>query len=86
MCMYTYICIYMCVQIYVFIFIYRYVHICICIYTYIYVYIYIYMCILINKCGYYYLGTSDEHISIVQYLKTTHVDGAIVITTPQVLH
>lgn len=28
-------------------------------------------------------GTSDEHISIVQYLKSTVVDGAIVITTPQ---
>lgn len=28
-------------------------------------------------------GTSDEHISIVQYLKTSKVDGAIVITTPQ---
>ncbi|GBG90258.1 hypothetical protein CBR_g50436 [Chara braunii] len=28
-------------------------------------------------------GTSDEHISIVQYLKATHVDGAIIVTTPQ---
>lgn len=28
-------------------------------------------------------GTSDEHISIVQYLKSTTVDGAIVVTTPQ---
>lgn len=28
-------------------------------------------------------GTSDEHISIVQYLKTSHIDGAIVVTTPQ---
>ena len=28
-------------------------------------------------------GTSDEHISIVQYLKSTHLDGAIVVTTPQ---
>jgi len=28
-------------------------------------------------------GTSDEHISIVQYLKTTKIDGAVVITTPQ---
>jgi Mrp family chromosome partitioning ATPase len=28
-------------------------------------------------------GTSDEHISIVQYLKSTDVDGAVVITTPQ---
>lgn len=30
-------------------------------------------------------GTSDEHLSIVQYLGSTHVDGAVVITTPQVL-
>jgi Mrp family chromosome partitioning ATPase len=28
-------------------------------------------------------GTSDEHISIVQYLKTTAVDGALIVTTPQ---
>lgn len=28
-------------------------------------------------------GTSDEHISIVQYLKSTVLDGAVVITTPQ---
>ena len=28
-------------------------------------------------------GTSDEHISIVQYLKSSHIDGAIVVTTPQ---
>jgi Mrp family chromosome partitioning ATPase len=28
-------------------------------------------------------GTSDEHISIVQYLKTAQVDGAIIVTTPQ---
>jgi Mrp family chromosome partitioning ATPase len=28
-------------------------------------------------------GTSDEHISIVQYLKASHIDGAIVVTTPQ---
>lgn len=28
-------------------------------------------------------GTSDEHISIVQYLKSTEIDGAVVITTPQ---
>ena len=28
-------------------------------------------------------GTSDEHISIVQYLKSTRIDGAIVVTTPQ---
>lgn len=29
-------------------------------------------------------GTSDEHLSIVQYLSGCHVDGAVVITTPQV--
>ena len=29
-------------------------------------------------------GTSDEHLSVVQYLKNAGVDGAIVITTPQV--
>lgn len=28
-------------------------------------------------------GTSDEHISIVQYLKPTNVDGAVIVTTPQ---
>ena len=28
-------------------------------------------------------GTSDEHLSIVQYLSNTYVDGAIIITTPQ---
>ena len=28
-------------------------------------------------------GTSDEHISVVQYLKGCHVDGAVVVTTPQ---
>jgi len=28
-------------------------------------------------------GTSDEHLSIAQYLKETGVDGAVVITTPQ---
>ncbi|CAK4140884.1 unnamed protein product [Aphanomyces euteiches] len=28
-------------------------------------------------------GTSDEHISIVQYMKETHIDGAVVVTTPQ---
>eukprot|EP00850_Spirogloea_muscicola_P005698 SM000026S08947 [mRNA] locus=s26:646312:647730:- [translate_table: standard] len=28
-------------------------------------------------------GTSDEHISIAQYLKATGVDGAIIVTTPQ---
>ncbi|PWA33287.1 hypothetical protein CCH79_00013626, partial [Gambusia affinis] len=28
-------------------------------------------------------GTSDEHLSIVQYLSSTNVDGAVIITTPQ---
>jgi len=28
-------------------------------------------------------GTSDEHLSITQYLKETNPDGAIIITTPQ---
>jgi len=28
-------------------------------------------------------GTSDEHLSITQYLKASKIDGAIVITTPQ---
>jgi Mrp family chromosome partitioning ATPase len=28
-------------------------------------------------------GTSDEHISIVQYLKACNVDGAVIVTTPQ---
>ncbi|KAL1207793.1 Cytosolic Fe-S cluster assembly factor NBP35 [Cardamine amara subsp. amara] len=28
-------------------------------------------------------GTSDEHISIVQYLVPTGIDGAIIVTTPQ---
>ena len=28
-------------------------------------------------------GTSDEHLSIVQYLSSTKVDGAVIITTPQ---
>ncbi|CAO2815488.1 unnamed protein product [Amaranthus hypochondriacus] len=28
-------------------------------------------------------GTSDEHISIVQYLQETSIDGAIIVTTPQ---
>ncbi|CAL1589005.1 unnamed protein product [Knipowitschia caucasica] len=28
-------------------------------------------------------GTSDEHLSIVQYLSATSIDGAVVITTPQ---
>jgi Mrp family chromosome partitioning ATPase len=28
-------------------------------------------------------GTSDEHISIVQYLKASNIVDAIVVTTPQ---
>mmetsp|Transcript_20471 Transcript_20471/g.51031 ORF Transcript_20471/g.51031 Transcript_20471/m.51031 type:complete len:389 (-) Transcript_20471:196-1362(-) len=28
-------------------------------------------------------GTSDEHLSIVQYLKQAGIDGALVVTTPQ---
>ncbi|EGC39165.1 nucleotide binding protein 1 [Dictyostelium purpureum] len=28
-------------------------------------------------------GTSDEHLSIVQYLKTSNIDGAVIITSPQ---
>uniref|UniRef100_A0A671F9K1 Cytosolic Fe-S cluster assembly factor NUBP1 n=1 Tax=Rhinolophus ferrumequinum TaxID=59479 RepID=A0A671F9K1_RHIFE len=28
-------------------------------------------------------GTSDEHLSAVQYLAAAHIDGAVVITTPQ---
>lgn len=28
-------------------------------------------------------GTSDEHLSIVQYLKDSGIDGAILVTTPQ---
>lgn len=28
-------------------------------------------------------GTSDEHLSIAQYLKSVGIDGAVVITTPQ---
>ena len=28
-------------------------------------------------------GTSDEHLSVVQYLKESAIDGAILVTTPQ---
>lgn len=28
-------------------------------------------------------GTSDEHLSVVQYLSEANVDGAVIITTPQ---
>ncbi len=30
-------------------------------------------------------GTSDEHLSIVQYLAGAGVDGAVIVTTPQVM-
>ena len=30
-------------------------------------------------------GTSDEHISIVQFLQATGIDGAIIVTTPQLV-
>lgn len=28
-------------------------------------------------------GTSDEHLSVVQYLKSSGIDGAVIVTTPQ---
>jgi len=28
-------------------------------------------------------GTSDEHLSIIQYLKETGITGAVIVTTPQ---
>ena len=28
-------------------------------------------------------GTSDEHLSLAQYLKTCRVDGVVIVTTPQ---
>merc|ERR1712039_566986 len=28
-------------------------------------------------------GTSDEHLSIVQYLSAAGIDGAVIVTTPQ---
>lgn len=31
-------------------------------------------------------GTSDEHMSVVKYLAGCTVDGAVVVTTPQVQH
>lgn len=31
-------------------------------------------------------GTSDEHLSVVQYLSGAGIDGAVIITTPQVKH
>ncbi|OWF47785.1 Cytosolic Fe-S cluster assembly factor nubp1-B [Mizuhopecten yessoensis] len=30
-------------------------------------------------------GTSDEHLSVAQYLKESQIDGAVIITTPQEL-
>lgn len=30
-------------------------------------------------------GTSDEHLSIANYLQESSVDGAVIITTPQVM-
>ena len=33
--------------------------------------------------GNLFLGTSDEHLSITQYLAGAGIDGAIVVTTPQ---
>ena len=29
-------------------------------------------------------GTSDEHLSVVNYLTRAKIDGAVVLTTPQV--
>lgn len=29
-------------------------------------------------------GTSDEHLSVVQYLQNAVIDGAVIVTTPQV--
>ena len=29
-------------------------------------------------------GTSDEHISVVENIKTLNPDGAVLVTTPQV--
>lgn len=29
-------------------------------------------------------GTSDEHLSAVQYLAAARIDGAVIVTTPQV--
>lgn len=33
--------------------------------------------------GFRVCRTSDEHISIAQFLKASNVDGAIIVTTPQ---
>lgn len=32
------------------------------------------------------LGTSDEHIAVVESLRKLVIDGAILVTTPQVQH
>ena len=29
-------------------------------------------------------GTSDEHLSVVTYMSAAQVDGAVIVTTPQV--
>ena len=34
----------------------------------------------------HYIGTSDEHISVVENLRQFNPDGAVLVTTPQVLH
>lgn len=41
--------------------------------------------LIFNHCFYYYyyLGTSDEHITVMENLKTVKCDGAIIVTTPQ---
>lgn len=31
----------------------------------------------------FFLGTSDEHITVMENLKTVNCDGAIIVTTPQ---
>ena len=33
-----------------------------------------------------FIGTSDEHISIVEHLKDIEPDGAVLVTTPQVIN
>ena len=30
-----------------------------------------------------FLGTSDEHLSITQFLAEAGIDGAVIVTTPQ---
>ena len=41
------------------------------------------MCSVKLYIGNLFLGTSDEHLSITQYLAGAGIDGAIVVTTPQ---